>query len=743
MGKEVQLDPADKTPVEVKRALALSQIAYPKDQCIPCGAVVHIGFFFDGFGRSRDLDDRTTSRYSNICRLWEAHRDNKDDRRHSTPNHFWYRFYYSGLGTPLNDDAKGEQLKNLGEKTLKESAKFAGAKATDLVKKVAGIDKITDVKPTDATQKELKNALTDYSFRPVVKVFNEMVDKSSHNIGRALTIARDNRWVRRGRAASRALLFDVAENPMKIGEDIAKDVFVGVLLDSIPWCRDSRAAARLFGTGVEDRIAAAKAQLEEAVKEVKLKMPKIQRIQVSIFGADRGCVIARAFANEINEKYELAKDGALAFSDPEITNGTPIPITIKFMGLLDAVSSLMQENKLLSMVPVVGMIKQNFSDQHLAVPESVERCVHFAAAHELRFCQRLDSLEKTRGVQYLYPGTSEDITGGSPAGTLGARAELQRVVLRDMLNEAFSSGAVVDCMEDMARAKPGTFQKFTLASPIKTGNESYKIWDLIGAYREMVPYTARLNFIDHMQVFLRWMATRYQSPAFRETITSQFDTLDARHRQDLAALKNAQAAEAAARAPGVDAGTWAAAQARALDAQQQEIASFKPAFDAKQRPVVGIWDRIQSESDEMIKREAGQTALRQAANQLQDQIAKGTVQPWGTDRSQALDMIQADMMSVDQQTLVQAWKTGLEGTNPLPAKVMALFDLLVHDTMLTSWHDHLLSSTLYFQTRATDAFGTTDFVKDEKKRVLKEKVNNQASKASATMNAGERAPGMI
>ncbi len=101
------------------------------------------------------------------------------------------------------------------------------------------------------------------------------------------------------------------------------------------------------------------------------------------------------------------------------------------------------------------MVKQNYGDQKLSVPESVERCVHFAAAHELRFYQRLDSLEKTRGVQYLYPGTSEDITGGAPPGTLGARAELQRVVLRDMLNEAVSYGVVLDTMESMAKWNTG------------------------------------------------------------------------------------------------------------------------------------------------------------------------------------------------------------------------------------------------------------------------------------------------
>src|SRR5690606_6945560 len=109
--------------------------------------------------------------------------------------------------------------------------------------------------------------------------------------------------------------------------------------------------------------------------------------QISVFAADRGAVIARVFVNRLVEKYKLRHA-----TDLEVHG---IPIEIKFMGLFDAVSSLMEENKLLSMLPVLGLLKQNYGDLSLAVPEAVQRCVHFAAAHELRFYQRLDSLEKT------------------------------------------------------------------------------------------------------------------------------------------------------------------------------------------------------------------------------------------------------------------------------------------------------------------------------------------------------------
>jgi hypothetical protein len=426
------LGPEDRTPPEVRAAIGENQKAYPHDECIPCGSVIHVGFFFDGFGRHRDYDDKNTSRYSNICRLWEAHRENKDRRRRQEPNQFWYRLYYSGLGTELNEDARNGQIVSAAFKLGKQGATAAGSIAVSTGKKVTGVKRLP-IDPKGTITEGLKKGLKEFSYRPIVKSFKDLVDSvesAPRNIGRVLQLQRDNRWVQRGRAATRLFLYDTKKNFLSIGWSSAKSVFFGVVIDSIPWFRDNRAIARVFGTGVEDRLMAAIKQFEKSIDDTKQRMPKIQRIQVSIFGADRGCVLARALANELTRRYKHPSDTKLAFTDPKDPNQTAIPVEIKFLGLLDAVSSVMEENKLLGIVPVLGLLKQNYGDRELSIPASVQRCVHFAAAHELRFYQRLDSLEKTRGLQYLYPGTSEDITGGAPPGTLGARAELQRVVLR-------------------------------------------------------------------------------------------------------------------------------------------------------------------------------------------------------------------------------------------------------------------------------------------------------------------------
>jgi hypothetical protein len=746
MTDKTVVSPADRTPVEVRAAIGENRKSYPHDECIPCGAVIHVGFFFDGFGRHRDYDEKNTSRYSNICRLWEAHRHNEDPRREQESNQFWYPLYYSGLGTSLNEDARKGQIVSAAFKLAKQGAEAGGSIAVSVGENVTGVKRLP-LSPKDTITEGLKKGVKEFSYRPIAQSFKDLVDSvesAPRNIGRVLQLQRDNRWVRRGRAATRAILYDAKKNFLSTAQSAAKSVFFGVLIDSIPWFRDNRAVARVLGTGVEDRLVAAMKQFEISIDDVKQKMPKIQRIQVSIFGADRGCVIARALANELTQRYKRPSDTKLAFTDPKDPNQTAVPIEIKFLGLLDAVSSLMEENKLLGIVPVLGLLKQNYGDRELSVPASVQRCVHFAAAHELRFYQRLDSLERTRGLQCLYPGTSEDITGGAPPGTLGARAELQRVVLRDMLNEAVSHGVMLDTMEDLAKWKPRVFQRFTLAKSISDGRASYKIGELIDAYRQMVPYVARLNFLEHMQVFLRWMAVRYQSPAFRATVTSRFDDLAARHREHLKERNDAEAAYIALRnqRPPADSVTLGKALARWQDSVMPEMFSNRDAGIEKARPSVGVWDRIQSESEELMRRESRQAGLQKSADLMREKAQDGSL-PWDADPEFSASMIEAWMMTPEEEVLIQAWKMGLSGKNPLPPKVMALFDLLVHDTMLTSWHDHVLSSNLYFQTRAVDTFGTSDYVEEDKKRKRDEKHGERVRQVSEAMKPAPRVPGRL
>jgi len=706
MADAIQLDPVDRTRADVPDAMLKSHTPYKFDECIPCGMVIRMGFFFDGFGRNRDHDDPLTSRYSNICRLWEAHRDNLDSRRQTIPNELWYPFYYSGLGTELNKDAENNEIVSASVRVTNAVGNAIARKAESTAEEVVGVDRLLNLKraPAKAAKSVIADSLHDLSFRPIAKTYRDLLAQAKRapaNVGRVLAFAKGDRWMRRVEAVGRGTLYDLKKSPLKGAATFARSVFVDTALDSIPMLRDNAAVARVFGTGVEVRLDAASNQFEDAYQDAKAVMHKVQRIEVSVFGADRGCVLARAFVNELVRLYKQPDVDDLAIEGH--------PIEIKFLGLLDGVSSLMEENKLMSFVPALRLLKQNYADQRLDVPAQVRKCVHFAAAHELRFYQRLDSLENTRGDQYLYPGTSEDITGGAPAGSMGFRAELQRVALRDMLSEALKAGAAVDLMESIAKYKTDTFRKFTLAQPISDGETSYKIPELVAAYRSLVPYVKGLNFLDHMQVFLRWLAVRYQSPEFRESITSKTDEMKHIHQALRQKRIDAEAAYLAERdRRPTDSLAFNRAEARLLDARYAENMELRDTITELARPVVSVWERLESEAREQTERASRQASLKNSPPRIRTPDVGVFPPGLGT----SADLVEETTMSPEQIALVEAWKDGLSGRNPLPPKVMAFFDLLVHDTMLTSWHDHILASPLYFKIRATDTFGETDF-KDE------------------------------
>ncbi|MCW0014617.1 hypothetical protein OIV42_31750, partial [Burkholderia pseudomallei] len=119
----------------------------------------------------------------------------------------------------------------------------------------------------------------------------------------------------------------------------------------------------------------------------------------------------------------------------------------------------------------------------------------------------------------------------------------------------------------------------------------------------------------------------------------------------------------------------------------------------------------QKESSDLLRREPLQEGLRKSAERI-----RNMPDTWDSDNKASAQAVEAYMMSGDQIALITAWKEGIEGKHPLPPEVMALFDMLVHDTLLTSWQDHVLAPSLYFRTRDKDVFGSTDFAKEAKKR---------------------------
>lgn len=726
MTERILLDPDDDTPMSVYMELVVQGASkFSKHECMPCGATIRMGFFFDAFGRHRDQDDQFSSRYSNICRLWEAHRDIKDERRLATE--FWFRFYYSGLGTPLNEDAQANAWINAGVAAAKMASNKAATAAKSVGQSVARVKvPLEEANVSARFKRAAKEAASEFSFRPIANAFNDLrndierVPIHARRIANVLNASPDRLWVRTKAAgtllwrnAKNEVKANLAGNPIKAAAAAARSLFAGIAMEHVPIVRDDAVMASVFGTGVDTRLIAARGQFEAAYKAVKQQMPKVRVIEVSVFGADRGCVLARAFVNDLAERYKHKDDTDLAIDGA--------PIEIKFLGLFDAVSSIMSEEagELVGMLPYLGTIKANYRDRNLAVPASVQRCVHFAAAHEMRFYQRLDSLEKTRGEQFLYPGTSCDIVGGAPDGTLGFNAELMRVPLRDMLMEALKVGAAIDTMEDMYDKKYDTFQKFTIAQPITANGKQYRLKALVDAYKALVPRAPGLNFLEHHKVFLRWMAARYRDPRLHrplaDPLTNWYQEMkDAdRRRREAKAMLNLElqrqgvSMSMLSSRPPADQSTLLQLKADSDRAQKyyEELAAAAP------KDYTSVWTRLQSESDEMLHRASLQDGLKRSADLIRHSELISD-----RDKEASAKTVESVMLSADQMALVQAWKEGVSGKNPLPPEVMALFDLLVHDTLLTSWHDHVLAPSLYFRTREKDVFGSTNYTKEDQQR---------------------------
>ncbi|VBB11905.1 DUF2235 domain-containing protein [Burkholderia stabilis] len=727
MAEKIKLDPDDATPASVFVALARQNATmYPKADCLPCGATIRIGFFFDAFGRHRNIDDPSSSQYSNIARLWEAHREMKDERR--PVNQFWYRYYYSGLGTPLNDDSDSDALENAAKDAVKLGAKKAAGAATSIGESFTRVNtpiKQASVKKrVDDVKKQILGG--DFSLRPVEKAFEdfrrdiERVPAQARRITNVLNASPERIWERTKatgrllwRNAKNDVKTNIRGNPIKTAWAVARGLFVGLVMENVPIVRDNAAMAEAFGTGVDTRLIAAKGQFKAAYDEVKTKMSKIRVIEVSVFGADRGCVLARAFVNDLAEKYKRRDETDLAIDG--------VPIQIKFVGLLDAVSSIMSEEagELIGMVPYLGMIKTNYKDRKLSIPASVQHCVHFAAAHEMRFYQRLDSLGKTRGAQFLYPGTSCDVVGGAPTGSLGLNAELMRVPLQDMLQEALKAGVAMDTMEDMYLYKRKAFDKFSIAKPISSNGKQYRIRQLVEAYTALVPYKAGLDFAAHSKVFLRWIAVRYQDPAFRRTMSDPVadwkrNMTDA----DLQRKTTKSKLDWELQRQGINMSMLASRS----PADQATLRGMKAASDAAQKryekliaeapkDYTTVWERLHKESEKMLYRASLQDGLRKSA-----ELIRNMPDSWDSNNKASADTVESTMLPEPQMELVSAWKEGIEGKHPLPPDVMALFDMLVHDTLLTSWQDHVLAPSLYFRMRDTDEFGVSDFDKEAKQR---------------------------
>lgn len=140
--------------------------------------------------------------------------------------------------------------------------------------------------------------------------------------------------------------------------------------------------------------------------------PRVEQINLSVFGFSRGAAEARAFVNWL---FEVCKQesGGWTFAG--------IPIRLQFLGIFDTVASVGAAN-LFDNGVVVG--HQGWADNTQEIHPAVEQCVHFVAGHEVRACFPLDSVRvkshyPANAMEVMYPGSHSDVGGGYAPGALG------------------------------------------------------------------------------------------------------------------------------------------------------------------------------------------------------------------------------------------------------------------------------------------------------------------------------------
>lgn len=169
------------------------------------------------------------------------------------------------------------------------------------------------------------------------------------------------------------------------------------------------------GSPAAQRRMALRTWQDKLAAVLKNRKPRVEQINVSVFGFSRGAAEARVFVNWL---FEVCKEegGGWTFAG--------IPIRLQFLGIFDTVASVGVSNLLDSGV-MAG--HQGWADNTLEINPAVEQCVHFVAGHEVRACFPLDSVRvkssyPANAIEVMYPGSHSDVGGGYAPRALGVSA---------------------------------------------------------------------------------------------------------------------------------------------------------------------------------------------------------------------------------------------------------------------------------------------------------------------------------
>ena len=387
--------------------------AEARDICPICEQAVWLSFYFDAFGHNKDEDGL---RISNIGKLWTASL--------TKPEKGIRRYYYPGLGATFQPELAAlaaMELKKIAEDIKKAEEDIGKKAAKDTVKTIG--KEIWEHKEgwwqrvETTLKKDTKNLYHQYKDQYRI-VFNKKDrDKYLRGIGRY--------W--------KNFAEDLIHHPGRVFKAVQTELANTAAQHSIErwgFVRDAAWVAALFNTGVDTRLEVAMGDFKEAVNASK-KIGNVKHINVAVFGADMGGALAIAFVNKLlKDVCEKGKYQGAA-------------VHFRFMGLFDCVASRFDDNFITGFVPLANSVTGD-----LKLHKSVEKVVHFAAAHENRLYKQLSSIggvkqPGSRLEERLFPGAQLDVTGGYEPGEQGIDNQLSRLPLRMMLGRAWRSGVPV------------------------------------------------------------------------------------------------------------------------------------------------------------------------------------------------------------------------------------------------------------------------------------------------------------
>lgn len=191
----------------------------------------------------------------------------------------------------------------------------------------------------------------------------------------------------------------------------------------------------------------------------------IKVINLSIFGFSRGAALARAFSNRIIESCEKIDDELLYQG---------YPLRLNFMGVFDTVASFGVPSK---------NARTPWSERDLIVSPKIERCVHYVAAHEVRFSFPVDLIRKNGKlagdwVETTYPGVHADVGGGYTPDEQKIDNNYSRVPMRAMMRESVAYGVRMFSYDELKRNKSyaALFQeRFECKAETDTGYKNYMV----------------------------------------------------------------------------------------------------------------------------------------------------------------------------------------------------------------------------------------------------------------------------